>query len=689
MGNTLGDMVKQESKELQWNLLQSDAFYLELTSNTFQDRTPQDICKSVIKNSQKIEWIWQIMQKITQSWNTPNLVINLMLMLKHFFLFVFSEGIPYQFLFHHRAENHVENHDSSFHRLVPCHLTYKGEGRTIYISVPQSLTYEKQKEQAYLIETIKSNFPQVNDHITRTNERIYMVDDDGRNADIDDIYRHYNAESAEDVLSDPFKRSTKIYSIFKANINTTECDMDSPMSIFLKELIENLANSDTDKEIHKMQTGINLLLILLSSQLYYVEKPISKLRYSSFKPSPVIDILMNQPIEIGQQFIWKLLEVTIKYWKIEMPKLGYLSVLWNNNLKKLRMDESVYVAPRQALSLFLFLQGYYRAKNPFSMRNWEISWNEIGRLVSEQIENSMILLLFYNLSAHNPSFQTYLLSLTEPERFLEPMACYLYSAPKDCFRLYLTLITIHRLANDRNFIKFINNDVILQQIPWLQDFHIDSISLGSLLYLGLIKIYRENIRGTKDEYLHVISSSCLFFLAEFSVNLHEIPSMELLNIIKALVVKHNKLIAAETPASEIDANKDLIYLSIDILTKILFSTYTTNSYLLYAILHHSELFTKLKESDLLSTNIEIINEIISYLLAHIETENIMEGINTFCKTFKFSRAPEYLIFKDITSIQFFEEGRRWEECIIPYLWAETVNGLITLPNMEKILLFKV
>lgn len=135
--------------------------------------------------------------------------------------------------------------------------------------------------------------------------------------------------------------------------------------------------------------------------------------------------------------------------------------------------------------------------------------------------------------------------------------------------------------------------------------------------------------------------------------------------------------------------KDLVELTLDLLTKLLFSTYTSNYYLLYSVLHHADFFIKLKETDFSKTNIRLINDLIDHLMHHIDDEKLHESIWTYCKTFKFSFEPDYTIFKKTAQIEFHQDSRRWEECMMPHIWAEIANRLIDLPSVERVLLFKV
>lgn len=277
--------------------------------------------------------------------------------------------------------------------------------------------------------------------------------------------------------------------------------------------------------------------------------------------------------------------------------------------------------------------------------------------------------------------------MSESERFLEPISKFLYTETFPSMKTSITLIIVLTLTLDKNFMKFINSDIQLQQITWLQNYKIETISLGSCLFLGLLKIYRENLKGSKDEYLHVITSCCIYNLSEQSTGLNEIASMDLLSLIKVIFSKFNKLKSRDSD-SEMTNCVFILNFLIGITSKILFATYTSNPFLIYSILHHSVLLHKLKESELSSNNISLICEMIDYLLPKIDDDNIMLIITSYSKTFTFIREPEYSLFNNATSIEFYEEKKRWEECMIPFIWADTLNNSLYLPNKDRILLFK-
>lgn len=188
-------------------------------------------------------------------------------MLKHFFLFIVSERIPYNFLFEEASKAASTQYENSFHRLVPCKFSFLGQDKTIYISVPQSKEYDQSKEQSHMIETIKSHFSEVNEYVLRHNEKIYLTDENGKVIGIDEVFKHYSSE-VSDVLIDPFKTQTRHITVFRAIIKTMQCDLASPISRFLRQLIEKIVADEQTKHMIRMQAGLETILSLLASQLY-------------------------------------------------------------------------------------------------------------------------------------------------------------------------------------------------------------------------------------------------------------------------------------------------------------------------------------------------------------------------------------------------------------------------------------
>lgn len=679
MGSDFSSFCEESTQEIQWGSFSSKDLYLEVTSSTFIPN--KEICKKVCQNCVKSQILSQIMKKIFAAWDEDYLAANLLHLLKHFFLFVFSEKIPYSFLYEDVKKPTTGQYESSFHRLVPCNFTFQGQHKTVYISIAQTGDFDKEKEQTHMIETIISHFPEVNEYLLGHDEKIYLSDDNGKVVGIEEIYKHYSTESSDELV-DPFQTKTKHFTVFRASIKTMECDLASPISVFLKQLVEKLLETTQQSSVIKIHAALEVLLSLMASHLYWLEKPIGRICYSLFKPSPTIDILMNLPMETSQMLSRVLLEYACNAWK-PLVKPSLFSFFLSSSLD-IRLQEIMHKTPQQALQLLLLLNSSGHLPNPFRMHSWEMHWETVSKFCLLQLKTLPGLMLFTELLMRNPSFYNHILSLSDPEAFLEPLLGELYVLEKTPCRTQLILLLLLILSKDKIFIKFINKDVVLSAVSWLKEYHIEKISLGSLMFLSLTRVFRENIRSGKLDYLHVITTGCLFNISTSLVGLHELPSMEYLQLTKALYAKYMKLQYKDT--SEKALFYDLVQLNLEILCKILSTGLSSNPYLVQTVLHYSELFAKLKNSELTNKNITAICECIETCMKSLDTDNIQASILHVSKLYHFPPVvSEILPCKEFT---FIENPEKWEEFVVPYLWMDITAGNMPVPNISRVMLFR-
>ena len=673
MGNEFSAFCEESIHEVKWNSFSSKDLYLELTGPSYIPN--KEICKKVCQNCIKSQVLPLIMQKIPSVWSDDYLVSNLLLLLKHFFLFVFSEKIPYSFIFEDVKKTNPSQYENSFHRLVPCNFIFQGHHKTIYISIAQSNDFDRPREQQHMVETIKSHFPEVNEYILRHNENIYLSDENGKVLGIEEIYKHYSSESTDELM-DPFKMQTKHFTVFRATIKTMECDLASPISIFLLNLSEKMLEFRESTPSIKVHASLEVVLSLLSSHLYWLEKPIGRISYNLFKPSPALDILMNLPLETSQMLSRVLLEYSSAAWK-DPVKNSLFSFMLSSSLD-IRLQEIQCKAPLLSLQLLLLLNSSAHLPNPFRIQSWEMKWENVTRFCLRQMHTLPGLSLFTELLMRNQSFYTYVLSLSDPESFLEPLLGELYVFSKTSCRMQLVLVLLLILSKDKVFIRFINKDVVLTAVSWLKEYHIERSSLGSLMFLALTRAFRENIRTGKQDYLHTIIVGCLFNIATSLNNVHELPSMEYLQLCNA------KLQYKET--SELVLFQDLVGLSIEILCRIMSAGLASNPYLVQAVMHHAELFSKLKHSDICNLNVKAICDCIEACMKSLDSDNILPSILQISKVYQFPMVTSEIL--PCKEFNFVEQQDRWEEFLVPYLWMDITAGCMSVPNISRVMLFR-
>jgi dymeclin len=213
---------------------------------------------------------------------------------------------------------------------------------------------------------------------------------------------------------------------------------------------------------------------------------------------------------------------------------------------------------------------------------------------------------------------------------------------------------------------------------------VEKISLGSLMMLALLRLMRENVRTGKYDFIHVSTVACLLNTSSSLTGLSELPSMEFLSLIRALLSKHSKLLHKNT--SELAVFVDLIHLMIEILCKIMSAGLASNPFFIQAVLHHAEVFTKLKHSDLCNSNVVAVCECIENCMKSIDTENVLESVICTSKVYAFPQCSYELL--TCSEFVFVENGKKWEEFAVPYVWMEATKGILTVPNASRIVLFR-
>jgi hypothetical protein len=121
--------------------------------------------------------------------------------------------------------------------------------------------------------------------------------------DIYKITQHYT-QSAQDVLFDPFQPKTQPqeFTVLELTLVTSEGDVEAPIPKFLTKLLGCIVRltSGGDNEIQLLHASLEFILTALASHLYYIDGPVSELKYDNFKRPPALDILMRQDAATAQ-----------------------------------------------------------------------------------------------------------------------------------------------------------------------------------------------------------------------------------------------------------------------------------------------------------------------------------------------------------------------------------------------------
>jgi hypothetical protein len=160
------------------------------------------------------------------------------------------------------------------------------------------------------------------------------------------------------------------------------------------------------------------------------------------------------------------------------------------------------------------------------------------------------------------------------------------------------------------FSRFINMDLIIPTVTWVNEYKLVDISLGSLVMLSVISLFRENLVHVRDNYIHTISMICLYNIAEHSFNLHDIASLQLLKLTKAIFNKYCKVEDETEKAETLQVFNSML----EIITKIMRATVSNNPSFIYIVMHHARLFERMAEDPAIcQANVELFLELIEYL----------------------------------------------------------------------------
>ena len=182
--------------------------------------------------------------------------------------------------------------------------------------------------------------------------------------------------------------------------------------------------------------------------------------------------------------------------------------------------------------------------------------------------------------------------------------------------------------------------------------------------LSVLRMYRENLVHIRDPYIHAIATTTLYNLAEHSFNLHDIASLQLLKLIKAVYNKYVKV----TDQNEKEETRQVFNSLIEVLTKMMRGTISNNASLTYIIMHHARLFERISEDESLNcTNVELFLELIEYLGKSIDAEDVYASVTTQVKMFAPKKVPNYTLFKGVLGFN-YKEDESMESFMIPFIW---------------------
>lgn len=680
MGNQTSEYFEKSSGSIIWEKFDTREFYLKVSSANFSQ--PCEIFDEIVKNPNKSSIFVLFLQKIAEKWDRDYFVSSLLHLIKHFILYLYTTNHQnFLFIFQTPYQAPKIPIDSPICRSIPCLFTYKSSKKIIYLSIPSS-SFDPILEHHKLSLEVQSNFPDLLKTASKTGKKVFFVDKNNEPVELKHIQQFYS-EFYDDVLVDPFEEKTISSDLMEIHVKTAKFEPDSPFCQFVEFLIDNLAKVNIGMLTIKTQAVIEFMLIVLSSQLF--RKNIEgRVKYKDFKRSPIVQILVSLNLETGKKFVFRLLEYCENFFYTK-KKISYFGTFLASELD-IKIDEIEVQTPRQALLLLLLISSYNAEINPYRFENLELDWQKYLKWMQNSENNTEILIIFAMFITGNPEFTSRFCELSNIESYLCPLLSELYNPIEDRMRVDLILIILLKLSENQTFTEKIFKQVKLGRLPWIKDYSVDNIFLGSVLFLVVIKKLKDNFKGNKFEHVQVYCISILFNLSQSVFNLHYAACHEFLNFIKGLY--SGFCISLKNDVDLADNIKYFIQLLIGILCKALQLGLDRNTNMITLMLSEKELISKLNETEIKNENLTNLFKCLENIWKFVENEeNVGEGVKMACLLQRFDAGNS-----EIFSIQGFKYSwdlSKWEEFMVPYVLEKVYNEFLILHIDDKQLIFNV
>ena len=160
-----------------------------------------------------------------------------------------------------------------------------------------------------------------------------------------------------------------------------------------------------------------------------------------------------------------------------------------------------------------------------------------------QIERTLLLL--YHLLLGNKNFKIFSISKSNLERLVLPLLRTIYDAPKmKTHVIYLATISLLVMSQDEFYNRLLHETQLKPaQMSWFQERSLPAMSLGSFVFLNLVRIIGVNLANLRDRYLH---NNCLAALANMTSEmkyLHSVPVQRIGGLFEQLSKRYRKVMA--------------------------------------------------------------------------------------------------------------------------------------------------
>ncbi|KAF6251815.1 Dymeclin [Scenedesmus sp. NREL 46B-D3] len=303
-----------------------------------------------------------------------------------------------------------------------------------------------------------------------------------------------------------------------------------------------------------------------------------------------------------------------------------------------------------------------------------------------QSEGSTLLL--YTLLHGSKSFQEYVLVRSDPETLLVPLLQQLYKADKRrANHLYMLQIIVLILSQDTSFSHNIHKVMLLGNVPWYRERVLSKVSLGSLVFVVLLRTAHQNVGQLQDLYLPTNTLAALANLAPQVSGLHSHAAQRLVGLTSLLArrwLKISQVLAGSTPSQDMQVLHDFLRILLEVIHTVLSLNLGRNPELVYALLHRQEVFGQLRGREGLAELMDNLQSVIDFFNSKLDSINgnqaaapegqaewsvvrVLELVQTFAQSWRGER------LKQLPELRFvYEEEAAPEEFFVPYCWSLAV-----------------
>ncbi|KAI5064179.1 hypothetical protein GOP47_0020849 [Adiantum capillus-veneris] len=337
-----------------------------------------------------------------------------------------------------------------------------------------------------------------------------------------------------------------------------------------------------------------------------------------------------------------------------------------------------------------------------------ISFTSLYDVLGLCLADECTVLLLYTLVHGNAAFLEYVLVRTDLDTLMMPLLEMLYDSPrKSVKQTYMLVIILLILSQDSSFNSSLHK-LVLPGVSWFKDQILTQTTLGSLMFVILIRTVKYNLAALRDVYLHTNCLATLSNMAPHAYKLSAYASQRLVSLFEMLSRKYFKMANASKASdlrtdsfeavqtigdasAELHIYTDFLRLVFEIFNAILTYALPHNPEVVYALLHRQELFKPFQDHPLFTDLVENIISVLSHFNTHLDAqkdkgewsvETVLQAIVAITRSW---RGEGIKMFPQLRFT--YEEDQCPEEFFVPYVWQLVVSYSGIAWNKDTITLF--